>query len=328
MLSPCGRGEHLRIIIAARSHTTVYRYNRADLLRILRLTARQLAAWEKAELVAARENYSFSDLVQVKKIRDLCAFKVRPETIRQSLAAMQKQVSGMTNPLLEAGTFTAGHRIAFRHQGTLVEPIAGQFMFDFNPATRLVTRPLHSDAQKDARNNSSPETVSDPDVAELFSHAIALEDDPNNQLQAVALYERVLELDPDHAAARINLGTLNYNRQNYVAAEEHYRSAIKIDPRYALAYFDLGNVLDETGRVAEAVKTYSTALQLAPTYADAHYNLALAYEKLKQPRNALRHWRAYVKLDTAGPWAVHARNQIQRILQSDGLKLLQGGKRK
>ena len=67
-------------------------------------------------------------------------------------------------------------------------------------------------------------------------------------------------------------------------------------------------------------------MQLAPTYADAHYNLALAYEKIKEPRKALKHWRAYVKLDTIGPWAVHARNQIQRILQADGLKLIQGGK--
>ena len=56
--------------------------------------------------------------------------------------------------------------------------------------------------------------------------------------------------------------------------------------------------------MAEAIQTYSTALQLAPTYADAHYNLALAYEKIKEPRKALKHWRAYVKLDTVGPWAV------------------------
>ena len=81
---------------------TVYRYNRADLLRILRLTARQLAAWEKAELVAAAESYSFFDLLQVKKVRDLCARKVRPAVIRESLQAMQKQVSGMENPLIEA----------------------------------------------------------------------------------------------------------------------------------------------------------------------------------------------------------------------------------
>jgi tetratricopeptide (TPR) repeat protein len=125
-----------------------------------------------------------------------------------------------------------------------------------------------------------------------------------------------------HAAAHINAGTLYYNRQEYSLAEKHYRAAIASDPRYALAYFDLGNVLDETGRVQEAIQTYRTALQLAPTYADAHYNLALAYEKTQQPRKALPHWRAYVKLDTASPWAVHARNQIQRILQADGLKLV------
>ena len=88
----------------------------------------------------------------------------------------------------------------------------------------------------------------------------------------------------------------------------------------------MANVLDETGRVAEAIQTYTAALQLAPTYADAHYNLALAYEKMKQPRKALPHWRAYVKLDTTGPWATHAKNQITKILQADGLKLIPGGK--
>jgi len=295
----------------------VYRYNRADLLRILRVTARQLAAWEKAGLVAAAETYSFFDLLQIKKVRDLCARKVRPAVIRQSLEAMQKQVAGMENPLLEAGAFSTGHRIAFRHKGKVVEPIAGQFMFDFSSGQRVVaSTPISS-------SSAEPAPV---DVAELFARGIALEEDPGNQAQAMEMYEQVLEVEPDHAAAHINLGTLHYNRQEYALAEKHYRRAIEVDSRYALAYFDLGNVLDETGRVAEAIQTYSTALQLAPTYADAHYNLALAYEKMKEPRKALKHWRAYVKLDTIGPWAVHARNQIQRILQADGLKLIHGGK--
>jgi len=295
----------------------VYRYTQADLLRILRITARQLAAWEKAGLVAAAESYTFFELLQIKKVRDLCARKVRPAVIRQSLEAMLKQVAGMENPLLEAGAFSTGHRIAFRHQGKVVEPIAGQFMFDFTPGQRLVaSTPITSRTEAAAPN----------DAAELFARGIALEEDPNHQAQAIEMYQQVLEIDPDHAAAHINLGTLHYNRQEYALAEKHYRHAIEVDARYALAYFDLGNVLDETGRVAEAIQTYSTALRLAPTYADAHYNLALAYEKIKEPRKALKHWRAYVKLDTVGPWAVHARNQIQRILQVDGLKLIQGGK--
>jgi tetratricopeptide (TPR) repeat protein len=294
----------------------VYRYSQADLLRILRLTARQLAGWEKAGLVAAAESYSFFDLLQIKKVRDLCARKVRPAVIRQSLEAMQKQAAGMENPLLEAGAFTTGHRVAFRHQGRVLEPIAGQFMFDFSPREKVVS--------------STPVVVHRPepvpaDVAELFARGIALEEDPSQQAQAITVYQQVLEIDPDHAAAHINLGTLHYNRQEFALAEKHYRRAIAVDPRYALAYFDLGNVLDETGRVTEAIQTYNTALQLAPTYADAHYNLALAYEKIKEPRKALKHWRAYVKLDTAGPWAIHAKNQIQRILQADGLKLVHSG---
>lgn len=292
----------------------MYRYSRTDLARILRLTARQLAAWEKAGLIAAADSYSFFDLLQIKKVRDLCARKVRPAVIRQSLEAMQKQVAGMENPLLEAGAFTTGrHRVGFRHQGKLVEPIAGQFMFDFSAQERLVSSEQISIVK--------PEPAS-TDVVELFARGIALEDDPNNHAAAIQTYQRVLELDPGHAAAHINVGTLYYNRQDYALAERHYRQAIEVDPRYALAYFDLGNVLDETGRVTEAIQTYNTALQLAPTYADAHYNLALAYEKMKEPRKALKHWRAYVKLDTTGPWAIHARNQIQRILQADGLKLV------
>lgn len=284
------------------------------MLRILRVTARQLAAWEKAELVAAAEGYSFFDLLQVKKVRDLCARKVRPAVIRQSLQAMQKQVAGMENPLLEAGAFTTGHRIAFRHEGRVVEPIAGQFIFDFSSQERLVSTTIPVPPQNTER----------PDVAEIFARGIALEEDPASQSLAIAAYQRVLELDPNHAAAHINLGTLYYNRQEYSLAEKHYRKAIEVDHRYALAYFDLGNVLDETGRVNEAIQTYTTALQLAPTYADAHYNLALAYEKIKEPRKALKHWRAYTRLDTAGPWALHARNQIKRILQTDGLKLVWG----
>ena len=291
----------------------VHRYSRADLLRILRLTARQLASWEKAELVAAADSYSFFDLLQVKKVRDLCARKVRPAMIRQSLEAMQKQAAGMENPLLEAGVFTTGHRVAFRHAGKVLEPIAGQFMFDFSPEEKVVASTPVAAANPDR---------SAPDVSDLFARGIALEEDPANQVQAISAYERVLELDPEHAAAHINLGTLHYNRQEYQLAEDHYRHAIEIDPRYALAYFDLGNVLDETSRVTEAIQAYHAALQLAPTYADAHYNLALAYEKVKQPRMALKHWRAYVKLDTTGPWAMHARNQAQRILQADSLKVV------
>jgi tetratricopeptide (TPR) repeat protein len=288
-------------------------YSRTDLLRILHITPRQLANWERLGLATSAGSYSFSDLLEIKKVRDLCAMSVRPTVIRESLDAMRKQAAGVEHPLLEAGTSSTRHRVAFRHGGKLLEPIAGQFLMDFSAREKVVM------ATPVPRSEPSPH---ENEIAAWFAQGISLEEDPSTQAEAMAAYHRVLEVEPGHAAAHINLGTLYYNRQEFGLAEKHYRRAIEADSRYALAYFDLGNVLDETGRVQEAIQTYKTAIQLAPTYADAHYNLALAFEKIRQPRKALKHWQAYVKLDTAGPWSVHARSQIKRILQGESLKLV------
>ena len=285
------------------------RFCRSDILRILHITPKQLSGWQRAGLAPASDEFSFFDLIQLKKVRDLRAMRVRSAVIRESLAAMRKHVTGMENPLLEASAFTMGNRVAFRHDGRSVEPVAGQFVMEFEAVGAVVpakVRPI-------ARINSA---------ADLFARGVALEGHPITHDEAIEIYLRVLQLEPDHAAAHINLGTLYYNRRDFASAERHYRRAVEADPRYALAYFDLGNVLDETERIPDAIAAYRAAIQLAPTYADAHYNLALAYERQREPRRALEHWKVYAKLDRVGPWAVHARNQIARILEGDKLKMV------
>ena len=99
------------------------RYSRQDVLRILQLTSRQLQSWERAGLIAALETYSFQQLSQLRKLRLLSLERIRSSRISASVQAMQR-VSGMANPLLEAGMVTARSRIAFRHQGALVEPVS------------------------------------------------------------------------------------------------------------------------------------------------------------------------------------------------------------
>src|ERR1700721_1626532 len=166
-------------------------YSRIDLLRILHITPRQLANWERIGLVTSAEAYSFADLLEIKKVRDLCAMSVRPAMIRQSLEAMRKQASGVEKPLLEAGTWsTAKHRVAFRHDGKLLEPIAGQFLMDFSERENVLT--------------STPVPKSDPsprenEVAVWFARGIALEEDPNTQADAISAYHQVLEIHPFHA---------------------------------------------------------------------------------------------------------------------------------
>ena len=46
---------------------------------------------------------------------------------------------------------------------------------------------------------------------------------------------------------------------------------------------------------------YTSALRADPALADGHYNLALLYEKLKKPKDAIRHMARYRVL--TGNWA-------------------------
>lgn len=287
----------------------VEKYLRAEVIRILRISPRQLAGWERAGLIAVAEHYSFYDLLQIKKLSELRANKMRPAKIRASLDAMQRQVAGMENPLLEASVSSHGSRLTFRHQGHELDALAGQFLLDFDRPKLVEARA----AQKPRMAESA---------ADLFVAAVAMEENPERQKEALDAYRRVLELDPKHAAACINLGTIFYNQQNYGEAERNYRRAVQIDPRYALGFFDLGNVLDETGRLNEAVEAYRGAIAIAPNYADAHYNLALAFERLRRPRKALTHWRAYVRMDSVGAWSNYARGQIQKIIEGEKLKIV------
>jgi len=290
----------------------VSRYSRQDVLRILRLRARQISAWERAGLIEAGDSYSFQDLVRLRTLRDLRANRVSVANIRASVDAMQA-VAGMSNPLLEAAASGRGSRVVFRHSGAVMEPIARQFVFDFDAPP-----PGEPASVASASANA---TALEARVSTLFLQSVQAEETGRID-EAAEGYEQILHLDPHHAPSAINLGTICYNRRAFRRAEELYRRATVADPAYALAFFDLGNVLDELGRLPEAIDAYRQAIRLVPTYADAHYNLALACERNGERRRALRHWTMYLKLDPVGPWANHARAQARKILSREKLAIV------
>lgn len=287
-------------------------FSRQDVLRILSIHPKQLRGWERSGLVSPATTYSFQDLVQLRKLRDLRATRLSAASIRASVKAM-RSVSGMANPLVEAGTARRGSRLIFRHSGASMEPIARQFVLDFDADSHLVPAAMEtvtmSAAQREARTNG------------LFLEAVRCEESGKTG-DATAIYHEIIACDPGHAPSCINLGTIFYNQRQFSEAERLYRQATQADPEYALAFFDLGNVLDELQLLPDAIEAYRTAIGLVPMYADAHYNLALAYERTGQRRKALRHWTAYIKLDPVGPWATHARGQRSKILDREKLSIV------
>lgn len=289
------------------------RYNRQDVLRILQVSARQLQGWERAGLIDVLETYTFQHLSQLRKLRLLSSQRIRSSRISASVAAMQR-ASGMTNPLLETGMVPGGSRVVFRHEGSIYDPLRRQLVFDFD---------VHPDSgQCTIVGAAASQRFRQSQAGELFYQAVRMEDDRGGLRRVIELYLRAIELNPQHAAALINLGTIYYNQRQFLQAEDVYRRATIADPHYALAFFDLGNALDELQRLMDAIEAYRAAIRLVPKYADAHYNLALAYERIGEHRRALPHWMTYTRLDPTGPWSNHARGQARRLIEADHLQIV------
>ena len=121
-------------------------WKRGDVLRIFGIPERQLRLWERNGLIASSATYSFAELGQVRKLRELGAQRVTAGTIREAVHAM-RPVSGPQEPLLEASLHIGNSRnirLAFRHSGTVVEPIGGQYVLDFSGRGRPAIASMHA----------------------------------------------------------------------------------------------------------------------------------------------------------------------------------------
>jgi len=95
--------------------------------------------------------------------------------------------------------------------------------------------------------------------------------------EAVAHFQRSVELQPNNVSAHSNLGDglLQLGRGDEALA--HYRQALELDPRDVAAQTNLGAALLQLGRIEEAVPHLQRALEANPGFAKARINLGTAY---------------------------------------------------
>jgi tetratricopeptide (TPR) repeat protein len=286
-------------------------FSREEVLRVLRISERQLRSWEKQELVASGDSFAFSDLLALKTLLKLRSERIAPSKIRSALAALRRKVQSVENPLTELRIYSEGSRIRVDIDGQTMEPVSGQLLLNFG-ATEL-KKMLAFPGAKRTDSESAARERRRIEAELLFEKGLEMEQTGAPIGDAIAIYEHAITLDPTSTGALVNLGTIYFNARALTKAESYYRQALEADPEYALAHFNLGNLYDEKGDRDQALEHYRQALQLNPQYADAHYNIALLYQTAGESMKAAQHWKLYLKIDPASSWAAIARRELDRI---------------
>lgn len=105
--------------------------------------------------------------------------------------------------------------------------------------------------------------------------------------QAMAAYEEVLKLMPNHVGALHHVGIVAFQFGNYHIAAGFLRSAINIDSAVPAMHCDLGNAYKELGQNDDALQAYADVLALDASHLDANFNRAITLHELQRYDEAL-----------------------------------------
>ena len=236
----------------------------------------------------ARNEYRFTfrEVVLLRTAVELQAARIPARKILASLRKLKATLPAEL-PLTGLRITAVGNDVTVRDGRSQWHAETGQLVMDFElaPAAGSVTFLQRTPARA---------TPPPADAAAWFSRGEALE--ASDRRAAEAAYRRVLEIDPGHADAYLNLGALLCESRRCKEAVALYDEALKRKPHEALLHFNRAIALEDQGQAAAALASYHACLRLSPDLADAHYNAARLHQQLGDARQAVRHFNAYRRL--------------------------------
>ena len=105
--------------------------------------------------------------------------------------------------------------------------------------------------------------------------------------EAIASYDQALEFKPDYHEAWNNRGIALLNLGRFEQAIASYDRALEFKPDYHEAWHNRGIALRNLGRLAEAIASYDRALEFKPDFHEAWYNRGNALGNLGRLEQAI-----------------------------------------
>lgn len=115
--------------------------------------------------------------------------------------------------------------------------------------------------------------------------------------QAGQSLARAKDLNPDKPGLWFAQAALALRDQQPEDAIPLIQRGLELDPKNASAYFDLGNARIMLDDLSSALVSFEKATNLKPDFWEALNNQALVLYEMGQPEEAIRRWRAVLKIE-------------------------------
>ena len=156
----------------------------------------------------------------------------------------------------------------------------------------------------------------DPKHADANNNLGTLFQSNNNFEDAIVFYKKAIEAKPDFAEAYNNLGFILQKLKRFDEAVINYNEAIALKIKSEKTYYNLGIVLNELGKLDEAEKVYKKTIDLKPNYPDAILNLGNVQKNQHKLREAEASYRHAIKLN---PNYIKAHTNLKILLNENDL---------
>jgi tetratricopeptide (TPR) repeat protein len=296
-------------------------YTPAMLAELVAAPIAAIRQWHRQGTIIAKREvqrlpyFDFEEVRIARKLAQLLAAGCSLGAVNRELRYLVRLLPESPRPLADPAVIVEGRRLYIRRGEGLAEP-SGQLLIDFDappPHAEEEHRPVAIPfIATDALHKPSERTRSSHPYAAEDLRALAAElEGTGRSEQAVEAYRALLFSGDSTAEDQFALAELLYLTGDLQAARERYYVAIELDEDFVEARSNLGCVLAELGELGLAEAAFRGALEYHPDYADAHYHLARLLDEGNRSAEAVCHWRLFLNLAPASPWADEARERMQ-----------------
>jgi len=132
----------------------------------------------------------------------------------------------------------------------------------------------------------------------------------NKNNQALADFNKVIELNPKYALAYYNRGTVFEDEKKYDLALADYNKAIELNPVFSPAYNNRGNLFANINNYDQALTDFNKAIKLNPDYSQAYNNRGNLFVNTNKIDQALADFSKAVELNPGNAKAYNNRGNV------------------